>query len=73
MAVQKEKVLENGIVPPKKMEEPKYTIDELAAASGRFGVRPECVVAALHFNQVQAATLNEAKRIVEDFMGRKVK
>lgn len=71
MAVQKEKATENEVIAPKQ-EEPKYTIDELAAASGRFGVRPECVVAAMRFNGLSESSLTEAKKIVETFMKREV-
>lgn len=72
MAVQKEKATENEVIAPKQVEEPKYTIDELAAASGRFGVRPECVVAAMRFNGLSESSLTEAKKIVEAFMKREV-
>lgn len=71
MATQKEKSAESAAL--KKVEEPMYTVRELAAASARFGVRPECVTAAMQFNHMQSATLNEAKRIIESFMKREVK
>lgn len=71
MAMQKEKATET--VAPKKMEEPKYTAQELAAASARFGVRPECITAAMQVNNMQEATLEEAKKIVEKFMKMEVK
>lgn len=73
MAVQKEKATENATVAHKKVEEPKYSVQELAAASARFGVRPECVTAAMQFNHLHEATLNEAKKIIEIFMKREVK
>ena len=71
MAVQKEKTAES--VATKKIEEPKYTVQELAAASTRFGVRSECITAAMQFNHLQEATLEEAKKIVEKFMKMEVK
>lgn len=70
MAVQKDKTVEHTTT--KKSEEPKYTIQELAAASTRFGVQPECVAAAMKFNHLHSATLSEAKKVIENFMKKEV-
>lgn len=59
MAAQKENTVETAAI--KKVEEPKYTVQELAAASSRFGVQPECVTAAMRVNHLQAAGLKEAE------------
>ncbi|MEA4922154.1 MAG: hypothetical protein VB031_02165 [Eubacteriaceae bacterium] len=51
----------------------KYTAAELRDGAKEFGVPEECVVAALRYNNIVSATKDEAKRIIKEFMGRKVK
>jgi hypothetical protein len=60
---------------PEKIEksEVKYGASELAnAARARFKVPPEVVQVALKLAKKQEATLEETKKIVKEFMERKV-
>lgn len=44
-----------------------YTAKELAAA-GIMGARYECIKAALNLNGIRETTMEEAKKIIRDFM-----
>lgn len=60
--------------PVKKSPEPIYTLEEFIAVSDRvIGEPAECVVAAFRMEKKTEATIEEAKKIVEKFLGRKVK
>ena len=51
----------------------KYPKEELiASAYAIFGVMPEVVAGALHGNEVQELSLDEAKQAIKEFLERKV-
>lgn len=51
----------------------KYSVAELMqAAKTRFGTMPECVYAALTAKGIKEATIDEAGKIVKEFLERKV-
>lgn len=53
---------------------PQYTAAELANAAQRvFGVPQDVATAALRMAGVKAATIEEAKKIVQDFAKKEVK
>ena len=53
---------------------PQYTAAELANAAQKvFGVPQDVVTAALRMAGVKAATIEEAKKIVQDFAKKEVK
>lgn len=67
-------VNQTSAAPAKKTAESVYSVQELTAANEKvFGVKKECVVAALKENGKDKLTLTEAKRIVNDFLKREVK
>ena len=50
-----------------------YSAEELAAnAKSLFGTNPECVTAALKINGKDTCTIEEAKRLVNDFLKKEV-
>ncbi len=58
----------------KKEHESLYTIEELSAnAKQLFGVRTECVVAALKAVGIKECTVFKAKEIISKFMKKEVK
>lgn len=55
-------------------EESVYTAEELAENAGNlFGVRAECVAAALKVAGIKECTVSKTKGIVEAFMKKEVK
>ncbi len=51
-----------------------YTASELAAQAREiFGAAPEAVTAALKTAGIQSASVEDAKKIVKEFLGREVK
>lgn len=53
---------------------PQYTVAELANAAQKvFGVPQDVATAALRMAGVKAATIEEAKKIVQDFAKKEVK
>lgn len=58
----------------RKRKEPEYLATELTEHSYRlFGVKKECVVAALQAEKVTSCTISRAKDIVQKFMKKEVK
>jgi hypothetical protein len=57
---------------PVRVTESRYTADELAESSGRFGVPKECVYAAFRFANKKDASVSEAEEIIGSFMRRTV-
>lgn len=54
--------------------QPEYTVAEFARASEKvFGVSQDIVTAALRMAGKQAATVEEAKKIVKEFASKEVK
>lgn len=50
-----------------------YTIEELSAnANHLFGVRTECVVAALKAAGINECTVSKTREIVKEFMGKEI-
>ena len=65
---------ENAVRIPPKQKESMYTLEEFVAnADELFGVRPECVFAALKQIGIQECTKAKAAEIVKAFRGREVK
>lgn len=57
-----------------KQIESVYTLEELAGSSRQlFGVREECVIAALKAAGIMNCTVSKAKEIIEKFINREVK
>lgn len=57
-----------------KQIESVYTLEELAGSARQlFGVREECVVAALKAVNITECTVSKAKEIIEEFIQREVK
>ena len=50
----------------------EYTVAEFVKNAHVFGVPAEVVTVALREKQIKTATLDQAKKIVKDFLGRKV-
>lgn len=76
MAALKEKnTADAGTKPePAKKTESIYTAEELAEnARSLFGVRTECVAAALKVAGIKECTVSKTKEIVEAFMKKEVK
>lgn len=70
---------ENGLLLPEikvesvKQEESIYTREELSAnAAPLFGVKAECITAALKEAGVETCTVSKAKEIVRKFMGKEI-
>ncbi|MFD0868769.1 hypothetical protein [Paenibacillus residui] len=52
---------------------PRYPVEELAAnAEDLFAVRPEVLVGALYGNGQAELTIDEVKRLIDQFLKRKV-
>ncbi len=55
------------------MQAPKYPKDELLAnAETLFGVKPEVIAGAVHGNAQAEFTLDEMRKLVNDFLKRRV-
>lgn len=53
---------------------PKYSVDELAHnVQALFGVKPEVFYGALHGIEQKELTVDEARRLIEQFLKRRVK
>ena len=72
MASRKEEAKGNPLSSQKK-EKPGYTLAEFVENASVFGTRRECVVAAMRQAGKQEATLEEAKKIVQEYITREVK
>lgn len=70
----KAEIQENTVRIPEKQKESMYTPEEFVAnADELFGVRPECVFAALKQSGILECTKAKAAEIVKAFRGREVK
>lgn len=64
---------QTSVTPVKQSVESIYSVQELTEANEKvFGVKRECVVAALKEKGKDKLTLTEAKKIVSDFLKREV-
>lgn len=52
--------------------ETKYTMEEFYENPGVLGTTQDIVMAAFTYNGVKTATVKEAKKLVNDFKGKKV-
>jgi hypothetical protein len=57
---------------PVRPAESRYTVDELAESSDKFGVSKECVRAAFRIADKRDASVAEAEEIIRNFMRRTV-
>ncbi len=63
---------EKGMVTAKKTAGASYTVQELVENAGLFGVRRECMAAALRLAGKKDATQEEARKLVCDYMEQEV-
>ena len=74
MAKDQQKENTSAAVNKVAIQEIEYTAEELSANSSKlFGVRPECVTAALRTAKKEKCTVSDAKDIVNRFMKKEVK
>jgi len=60
------------IKPEKKEAEDVYTLNDLVANAGIFGVKPEAIIGALTMAGVKEATRSQMERYLQNFLRKEV-